>query len=91
MKLPSISYVYQKTTEMISTFNDKAYVINVDTIREMGERVDREGLIAAQRTGMLVQDSVNISLGVEFDYVRQVGGDETHRIGSLTLLFQLMA
>ena len=41
MKLPSISYVYRKTAEMISTMADKAYAINVDTIREMGERADR--------------------------------------------------
>ena len=93
MKLPSISYVYRKTAEMISTMADKAYAINVDTIREMGERADRESWSAAQRTGMLAQDSANISPGVEFDYVRRriVGGDETHRIGSLTLLFQSMA
>ena len=42
MKLPSISYVYRKTAKMISTMADKAYAINVDTIREMGERADRE-------------------------------------------------
>ena len=93
MKLPSISYVYRKTAEMISTMTDKAYAINIDTIHEMGERANREGWSAAQRTGMLAQDSANISPGVEFDYMRRriVGGDETHRIGSLTLLFQSMA
>ena len=42
---------------------------------------------------MLTQDSANISLSVEFDYVRRriIGGDESHRIGSLTLLFQSIA
>ena len=93
MKLPSVSYVYRKTAEMISTMADKAYAINIDTVREMGERADREGWSAAQRTGMLAQDSANISPGVEHDYVRRriVGGDESHRIGSLTLLYQSMA
>ena len=52
LKLPSISYVYRKTAEMISTMDDKAYAINIDTIREMGECAVREGWSAAQRTGM---------------------------------------
>ena len=93
MKLPSISYVYQKTAEMISTMADKAYAININTLRKMGERSGLEGWRAAQRTGMLAQDSASISPGVEHDYVRRsiVGGDESHRIGSLTLLYQSMA
>ena len=93
MKLPFISYVYRKTAEMISTMADKTYAINIVTIREMGKRADREGRSAAQCTGMLAQDSANISPGVEFDCVRRriVRGDETHRIGRLTLLFRSMA
>ena len=43
MKLPHISYVYWKTTEMISTIEDKAYAINADTIRELGKRATHKG------------------------------------------------
>jgi hypothetical protein len=95
LKLPSISYIYQKTAEIISTMAKKAYAINIntDTIREMGERADHEGWSAARSTGMLAQDLANISPGVEHKYVRRriVEGNEPHRIGILTLLHQSMA
>ena len=93
MKLPHISYVYRKTAEMISTMGDKAYSINIDTIREMGERATRKGWTDHQRGGGLAQDSANISPGIEHDYVRnrQVGGDKSHRLGSLTQMYQVMA
>ena len=38
MKLPHISYIYRKAADMISTMNDKAYAINVDTIKEIGKQ-----------------------------------------------------
>ena len=72
---------------------DNAYPINIDTIRETGECANREDWSAAQRTGMLAQDSANISSGVKYDYVRRriVGGYESYGICTLTLIFQSMA
>ena len=49
MKLPHISYVYRKTAEMILTMEDKAYAINIDTIRELGKRATRKGWTDHQR------------------------------------------
>ena len=46
-----------------------------------------------QRTGVLAQDSANINAGIEHDYVtnKLVGGDESHRLGNLTHMFQILA
>ena len=93
MKLPDISYIYKKTAEMVSTLNDKAYSINIETIRTLGRRAEREGWTVHQRRGVLAQDSANISAGIEHDYVTNtlVGGDESHRLGNLTHMFQVLA
>ena len=40
---------------------DNAYAINIDTIREMGERAVREGWSAAQYTGIIAYDLANIN------------------------------
>ncbi len=93
MKLPHISYVYKKTAEMVSTMDDKAYAINFDTVREMKARAEREKWTEHQRTGALAQDSMNISPTIEHDYVsnKLEGGDESHKLGDLTHMFQLLA
>jgi len=93
MKLPNISYIYRKTAEMVSTMGDKAYFINSDTIRTLGARAKKENWTEHQRTGALSVDSCNVTPQYEHDYVSNglVGGDETHRLGSLTHMFQLLA
>ena len=52
MKLPHISFIYTKTTEMVSTVADKGYVIDINTIRTVGERAKREKLTSHQKTGI---------------------------------------
>ena len=93
MKLPHISYIYKKTAEMVSTLGDKAYAINIDTICEIGKRANCEKWTAHQRTGVLAQDSANLNAIIEHDYVSNtlVGMDESHRLGDLTHMFQVMA
>ena len=93
MKLPHISYIYKKTAEMISTIGDKGYAINIATIRTMGERAEQEKWTPHQRTGVLGQDSCNLNAGIEHDYVTNtlVGGDESHRLGDLSHMFQVLA
>ena len=79
IKLPAISYVYRKTAEMVSTMADKAYAINIDTIRCIGERAKRDKWTKHQRTGVLAQDSANVNAGIQHDYVSNtlVGMDES--------------
>ena len=63
---------------------DKAYAININTIREMGECANREAGAPHNAPGMLSQDSANIRLHI-------IRGDESHRIGALAFIFQSMA
>ena len=80
MKFPSISYIYKQTAEMISIMRDEAYSVNIDTICKMGTCAGKEGRSSTQLTGMLTQDSANISPSIEHVYVRWhiVGGDKSH-------------
>ena len=59
----------------------------------MGERAKREKWTLHQRTGVLGQDLCNLNAGIEHDYVRNtlVGGDESHRLGDLSHMFQVLA
>ena len=59
----------------------------------MGERAKREKWTSHQKTGVLVQDSHSLSVGIEHDYVTNtlVGGDESHRLAGLLHMFQLLA
>ena len=77
---------------MISTTEEKAYTINANTIRELGKCATREWWADYQIIGVLAQDSANISPGIKHNYVRNwlVDGDEFHRIGSLTQMYQVM-
>ncbi|KAL9182387.1 hypothetical protein ACHAXT_013039 [Thalassiosira profunda] len=93
MQLPHISYIYRKTAELVSTMGDKAYAVNMDTIRTIGARATKEGWTDHQRRGCLGQDSASLHTIIEHDYVSNtlVGGDESHRLGGLTHMFQLLA
>ena len=91
--LPHISHTYRETAKLISTMGDKAYFCNWDTIATMAERAEREGWTEHQRRGGLAQDSANMNAGFQHDFVTNtlVGGDESHRLGNLTHMFQVMA
>ena len=93
MKFPHISYIYRKMAEMISTMDDKAYAISVDTVKDIGERSNQEEWTLHQRTGVLANDSADINDGIEHDYVTHelVGGDESHCLENLTHMFQILA
>jgi hypothetical protein len=43
MMLPNISIVYRNTAELITTKNDKAYCMHMNTIRSISEHVVRIG------------------------------------------------
>lgn len=93
LKLPHISYVYKKTAEMVSSVKDKAWAVNIDTIKSLAERATKEDWTEHQRRGVLAQDSANVSTCMEFDHVSNtlIGGDESHRLGSLTHTFHTLA
>jgi len=57
------------------------------------ERAKHEKWTSHQKTGVLAQDSCNLSVGIEHDYVINtlVGGDESIRLGRLSYMFQLLA
>ena len=91
--LPCIGTVYRKTAEIISTKNDKAYCLHMNTIRSISDRADREGWTCHQRIGVIAQDSANINAGIEHDYVTNTlkGGDESHSVAILSRMLQLLA
>ena len=93
MQLPDISYIYRKTNELVSTTADRGYSLNLQTIRTMGERANKDQWSENARKGVLAQDSCSLSAGIEHDHVsnRLIGGDETHRLGNLSNMFHLMA
>ena len=92
MLLPDISFVYRKTKELVSRSSDKGYSIHIATIQTISKRAKKEKWTQHQRTGCLANDSANINAGIEHDHVTNtfVGGDESHRIGTLSNMFHLM-
>jgi hypothetical protein len=93
MILPNISTVYRKTAELITTKNDKAYCMHMNTICSISDRARCENWTSHQWIGALAQDSANINSGIEHDYVTNTlkGGDESHSITTLSLMFQALA
>jgi len=93
MMLPNISTVYRKTAELITTKNDKAYCMHMNTIRSISDRAHRENWTSNQRIGAIAQDSANINSGIEHDYVTNTlkGGDESHSIATLSRMFSALA
>ena len=93
MMLPNISTVYRKTAELITTKNDKAYCMHMNTIRSISDRAHRENWTSNQRIGAIAQDSANINSGIEHDYVTNTlkGGDESHSIATLSRMFPVLA
>jgi hypothetical protein len=55
--LPHISTVYQKMAEIITTKNDKAYCLHMNTIQSISDRAHHENWTSHQRIGAIAQDS----------------------------------
>ena len=93
MMLPNISTVYRKTADLITTKNDKAYCLHMNTIRSISDRARRENWTSNQRIGAIAQDSANINSGIEHDYVTNTlkGGDESHSVATLSRMFSVLA
>jgi hypothetical protein len=93
MMLPNISTVYRKTAELITSKNDKAYCMHMNTIRSISDRARLENWTSHQRIGAIAQDSANINSGIEHDYVSNAlkGGDESHSVATLSRMFQALA
>ncbi len=93
MMLPHIGIVYRKMAELISTKNDKAYCLHMNTIRSISNRADREGWTSHQQIGVIAQDSANINSGIKNDYVTNMlkGGDESHSVATLSRMFLALA
>ena len=93
MMLPNISTVYQKTAELITSKNDKAYCMHMNTIRSISDRARLENWTSHQRIGVIAQDSANINSSIEHDYVSNTlkGADESHSVATLSRMFQALA
>jgi hypothetical protein len=93
MMLPHISHVYRKTTKLISTQRDKAFGLHVNTIQSISEHARREQWTHYQRIGALVQDSANLNVTIKHDYMSKMlkDGDQTHRLATLSQMYQMMA
>ena len=93
MMLLNISTVYRKTAELVTTKNDKAYCMHMNTIRSISDRARRENWTSHQRIGVIAQDSANINSGMEHDYVTNTlkGGNESHSVATLSRMFSALA
>jgi hypothetical protein len=93
MMLPNISTVYRKTAELITTKNDKAYCMHMNTICSISDRACRENWTSHQRIGAIAQDSTNINSGIEHNYVTNTlkGGNKSHSVTTLSRMFQALA
>jgi hypothetical protein len=70
MILPHISTIYQKTAELISTKNDKANCLHMNTIcRSISDRACCENWTSDQQIGAIAQDSAKINSEIKHDYV----------------------
>jgi hypothetical protein len=85
MMLPNISTVYRKMAEMITTKNDKAYCMHMNTICSISDHARCEHWTSHQRIGVIAQDSANINSGIKHDYVTYTlkGGDKLHSIARM--------
>jgi hypothetical protein len=59
--LPHIRTVYQKTAEIITTKNDKAYCLHMNTIQSISDRAHRENWTSHQRIGAIAQATPELS------------------------------
>jgi hypothetical protein len=93
MMLPHIGTIYRKTAELISTKNDKAYCLHMNTIWSISDHADREGWTSHQRISVIAQDSANINSGIEHDYVTNTlkGVDESHSVATLLRMILALA
>jgi hypothetical protein len=92
MMLPRIRTIYLKTAELITTKNDKAYFLHMNTIRSISDRAHCKNWTSHQRIGVISQDSANINSRIEHDYVSNTlkGGDESHSVATLSQMFQAL-
>ena len=95
--LPHISTIYRKTAEIITTKNDEAYCLHMNTIQSISDRAHHENWTSHQRIGAIAQDSDNINSGIEHDYIcvkytlKGGGGDKSSCIAALLQMFNAMA
>ena len=93
--LPNISTIYQKTAELITTKNDKAYCLHMNTIGSISvsDNAHHKNWLSYQQIGTIAQDSANINSEINHDYVRNTlkGGDKSHSVVTLSWLLQALA
>jgi hypothetical protein len=93
MMLPHISTVYRKTAKLITTKNDKAYCLHMNTIHGIGDQACQENWTSHQQTGVIAKDSANINASIEHDHVTNTlkGGSESHSIATLSWMCHVLA
>jgi hypothetical protein len=93
MMLPNISIVYRKMAELITTKNDKAYCMHMNTIRSISDRARRENWTSHQWIGAIAQDSANINSGFEHYYLTNTlkGGNKSHSVATFSRMFLVLA
>jgi hypothetical protein len=90
--LPHIRTIYRKTAELITTKNNKAYCVHMNTICSIRDRAGHENWTSHQQIGAIAQDSANIDSGIEHDYVQSTlkRGNESHSVTALSQMFQVL-
>ena len=93
MRLPALSYVYEKSGELISSANQRAFSLCIQTCQTVMKRAENEDWAANTRLVTTALDSAGVSSGVQWDYKlkKMVGQCEGHKLQPLTSKFNLMA
>ena len=93
MRLPALSYVYEKSGELISSANQRAFSLCIQTCQTVMKRAENENWAANARLVATALDSAGVSSGVQWDYKlkKMVGQCEGHKLQPLTSKFNLMA
>ena len=92
MRLPHISYVYMKSSKVISSRNQRAFLLCIQKIQVEILRAENENSTENSRTAVTALDSAGVSSSVQGNYRLQkmVGQCKGHKFQPMTNKFSMM-
>jgi hypothetical protein len=91
MMLPNTKYQHcpRKTAELVTTKNDKANCMHMNTICSISDRASYDNWTSHLRIGAITQDFTNIDSGIKHGYVTNTlkGGVKSNSVATLSWMF----
>ena len=93
MRLPHISYVYKKSNKVISSENQRVFLLCIQTINTVRFRAGNEKWTKNARIVVTALVSARVSSGVQWDYKlkKMIGQCKGHKFQPVTNKFNMMA